>query len=35
MMIPDGLRIWTAYAMPGHLHDLSCARNLGVTAALN
>ncbi len=32
---PDGLPIWTAEAMPGHLHDLSCARELGVTAALN
>lgn len=35
VMIPDGLPIWTADAMPGHLHDLSCARQLGVTAALN
>ena len=35
VMIPDGLPIWTADAMPGHLHDLSCARELGVTAALN
>jgi hypothetical protein len=35
VMIPDGLTIWTANAMPGHLHDLSCARQLGVTAALN
>jgi hypothetical protein len=34
-MLPDGLPIWTADAMPGHLHDLSCARELGVTAALN
>lgn len=32
---PDGLAIWTAQAMPGHLHDLNCARELGVTAALN
>ncbi|BCJ55875.1 transposase [Actinoplanes sp. NBRC 14428] len=32
---PDGLPIWTSAAMPGHLHDLSCARELGVTAALN
>lgn len=35
VMRPDGLPIWTAEAMPGHLHDLSCARELGVTAALN
>ena len=35
VMIPNGLPIWTAEAMPGHLHDLSCARELGVTAALN
>ncbi|GAA0481887.1 hypothetical protein Ade02nite_57490 [Paractinoplanes deccanensis] len=28
---PDGLPIWTADALPGHLHDLSCARELGVT----
>jgi hypothetical protein len=32
---PDGLPIWTSAAMPGHLHDISCARELGVTAALN
>ena len=32
---PDGLPIWTSPAMPGHLHDTSCARDLGVTAALN
>jgi hypothetical protein len=35
VMIPNGLPIWTADAMPGHLHDLSCARDLGITAALN
>jgi hypothetical protein len=35
VMRPDGLPIWTAEAMPGHLHDLSCARELGVTATLN
>ncbi|WP_275414865.1 hypothetical protein [Actinoplanes italicus] len=34
-MNPAGLPIWTAEAMPGHLHDLSCAREAGVTAALN
>ncbi|MFU8853569.1 transposase family protein [Micromonospora sp. SL1-18] len=32
---PDGLPIWTSAAMPGHLHDTSCARELRVTAALN
>jgi len=31
---PDGLPIWTSPAMPGHLHDLTCAQTLGVTAAL-
>jgi hypothetical protein len=35
IMRPDGLPIWTSVAMPGHLHDTSCARELGVTAALN
>ena len=35
IMRPDGLPIWTSPAMPGHLHDTSCARELGVTAALN
>jgi hypothetical protein len=35
VMRPDGLPIWTSAAMPGHLHDISCARQLGVTAALN
>ncbi|QOC94888.1 transposase family protein [Micromonospora craniellae] len=35
VMRPDGLPIWTSAAMPGHLHDTSCARELGVTAALN
>ena len=34
-MRPDGLPIWTSAAMPGHLHDTTCARELGVTAALN
>ncbi|WP_434739292.1 transposase family protein [Micromonospora sp. SH-82] len=32
---PDGLPIWTSAALPGHLHDTSCARELGITAALN
>ena len=35
IMRPDSLPIWTSTAMPGHLHDTSCARELGVTAALN
>lgn len=35
VMRPDGLPVWTSEAMPGHLHDLSCAQSLGVTAALN
>ena len=35
IMRPDGLPVWTSEAMPGHLHDTSCARELGVTAALN
>ncbi|MEU4219860.1 cobalamin-dependent protein [Actinoplanes sp. NPDC026623] len=34
-MRPDGLPIWTSAAMPGHLHDTRCARELGLTAALN
>jgi hypothetical protein len=32
---PDGLPIWTSHALPGHLHDLTCAQQEGVTAALN
>jgi hypothetical protein len=35
VMRPDGLPIWTSAAMPGHLHDTSCARELGITAGLN
>lgn len=34
-MLPNGLPTWTADAMPGHLHDLTCAQNLDITAALN
>ncbi|WP_243706066.1 transposase family protein [Micromonospora sp. KC721] len=34
-MRPDGLPIWTSPAMPGYLHDTSCARELGITAVLN
>jgi hypothetical protein len=35
VMRPDGLPVWTSAALPGHLHDLTCAQDLGVTAALN
>jgi hypothetical protein len=35
IMRPDGLPIWTSAALPGHLHDVTCARELGITAALN
>lgn len=35
IMRPDRLPIWTSQALPGHLHDTSCARELGITAALN
>jgi hypothetical protein len=35
LMRPDGLPAWTSAAMLGHLHDISCARELDVTAALN
>jgi hypothetical protein len=35
VMLPHGLPVWASPAMPGHLHDTSCARELGVTAALN
>lgn len=35
VMRPDGLPIWTSAALPGHLHHTSCARELGITAALN
>lgn len=34
VMRPDGLPIWTSEAMPGHLHDLTCAHQLDVTGAL-
>jgi hypothetical protein len=34
VMRPDGLPIWTSDAMPGHLHDLTCAHHLDVTSAL-
>ncbi|MEV6345255.1 transposase family protein [Actinoplanes sp. NPDC051851] len=35
VMRPDGLPIRTSETVPGHLHDTRCARDLGVTAALN
>src|SRR3954467_13981758 len=35
IMRPDGLPIWTSEAMPGPLDDTRCARERGVTAALN
>lgn len=34
IMRPDGLPIWTSDPMPGHLHDLTCAEHLNITAAL-
>jgi hypothetical protein len=34
VMRPDGLPIWTSDAMPGHLHDLTCAQHLDITATL-
>ncbi|MEV0156329.1 transposase family protein [Micromonospora sp. NPDC050686] len=35
IMRPDGLPIWTSEAMPGHLHDLTCAQQHGISAAVN
>jgi DDE superfamily endonuclease len=35
VMRPDGLPIGTSDAMPSRLHDLTCAQQQGVTAALN
>jgi hypothetical protein len=32
VMRPDGLPVWTPAAMPGHLHDISCAREVGLAA---
>lgn len=34
VMRPDGLPVWTSEAMPGHLHDLSCAQLHVITGAL-
>jgi hypothetical protein len=31
---PDGLPVWTSDALPGHLHDLSCAQAHDITGAL-
>ena len=35
IMRPDGLPVWTSAALPGHLHDLTCAQTLDITAALH
>ena len=32
---PDGLPIWVSDVAPGHLHDLTVARDAGVIGALN
>jgi hypothetical protein len=34
LMRPDGLPIWTSDALPGHLHDLTCAQLHNLDAAL-
>jgi DDE superfamily endonuclease/Helix-turn-helix of DDE superfamily endonuclease len=34
IMRPDGLPIWTSTALPGHLHDLTCAQIQDITGAL-
>jgi len=34
LMRPDGLPIWTSDVLPGHRHDLTCARTTGVLGAL-
>jgi hypothetical protein len=31
---PDGLPMWLSEVAPGHLHDLTCARDAGVLGAL-
>jgi hypothetical protein len=33
-MRPDGLPVWTSNALPGHLHDLTCAEHHDITGAL-
>ena len=35
VMRPDGQPIWVSDVAPGHLHDLTVARDAGVTGALN
>jgi hypothetical protein len=34
IMRPDGLPIWVSDVVPGHQHDISCARATGVLGAL-
>jgi hypothetical protein len=34
IMRPDGLPIWVSQVLPGHLHDITCARAGGVLGAL-
>ena len=34
IMRPDGFPIWTSDALPGHLHDLTCAQEHDITGAL-
>ena len=34
IMRPDGLPVWTSDALPGHLHDLSCAQQHDIDGAL-
>jgi hypothetical protein len=34
IMRPDGLPIWTSDALPGHLHDFTCAHHHDILAAL-
>jgi hypothetical protein len=34
IMRPDGLPVWTSNALPGHLHDLTCAEHHDITGAL-
>jgi DDE superfamily endonuclease/Helix-turn-helix of DDE superfamily endonuclease len=34
IMRPDGLPIWTSDALPGHLHDLTCAQQHDITGVL-
>lgn len=31
---PDGLPVWTSEALPGHLHDLTCAQHHHITGTL-